>query len=115
VLCYIVLCWRVSAEYQRRSEELRARLRALAKDHAQAILHIAEALDPGAPPRSRLPTKQKLHSTIVKVCLLALTRYLIAYGKCRVPLEDGARWKIVLNPPRRPARRAEYIPRGCHF
>jgi tRNA dimethylallyltransferase len=83
-----------------RSEELRARLRASAKDHAPGYLHrLLKRLDPAAARRIATGDEQKLIRTI-EVCLLARKPISEVHRSGRVPLEGWRVLKIGLLPPR---------------
>ena len=88
------------AEVPRRSEELRARLRATAEDHPPGHLHkVLKRLDPEAASKIAPADEQKLIRAI-EVCLLARKTISDLHREGRVPLEGWRALKIGLNPPR---------------
>jgi tRNA dimethylallyltransferase len=88
------------ADSPRRSEELRERLRASAREHAAGYLHrILARLDPGAAARIAAADEQKLIRAI-EVCILTRKTLSEVHGSGRQPLAGWQPIKIGLNPPR---------------
>ena len=88
------------ADVPQRSEDLRVRLRASAKDHAPGYLHrLLKRLDAAATRRIAPGDEQKLIRAI-EVCLLARKPISEAYRAGRVPLEGWRVLKVGLQPPR---------------
>jgi len=88
------------ADSPQRSEELRERLRASARDHRAGHLHrILKRLDPGAAVRIAIGDEQKLIRAI-EVCLLTRKPISEVYRGGRQPLEGWRPVKIGLLPPR---------------
>ena len=88
------------AEVPQRSEELRARLRASAEEHAPGHLHkVLKRLDPETASKIAPADEQKLIRAI-EVCVLARKPISDLHREGRVPLECWRALKIGLNPPR---------------
>jgi tRNA dimethylallyltransferase len=88
------------AEVPQRSEKLRARLRASAKEHPPGHLHqILKRLDLETASKIAPADEQKLIRAI-EVCLLARKPISELHREGRVPLEGWRVLKIGLNPPR---------------
>jgi tRNA dimethylallyltransferase len=88
------------AEVPRRSEELRARLRASAEEHPRGYLHrILNRLDAEAARKIAAGDEQKLIRAI-EVCLLARKPISEVHRSGRTPLEGWRVLKIGLMPPR---------------
>jgi len=106
------------ADVPQRSEDLRARLRASAKNHAPGHLHrLLKRLDANAAGKIASSDEQKLIRAI-EVCLLARKPISEVYQTGRVPLEGWRLLKIGLLPPREKlyerirARTSEMLGRG---
>jgi tRNA dimethylallyltransferase len=88
------------ADVPQRSEDLRARLRETAKEHAPGYLHrLLNRLDPAASAKITPGDEQKLIRAI-EVCLLARKPVSEIYGAGRVPLEGWRPLKVGLAPGR---------------
>jgi len=88
------------ADVPQRSEDLRARLRAGASDHAPGYLHrLLKRLDATAAEKIASGDEQKLIRAI-EVCLLARKPISEVYQTGRIPLEGWHVLKVGLQPPR---------------
>ena len=88
------------AEVPQRSEELRERLRASAKEHGPGYLHrLLTRLDPETAGKIAAPDEQKLIRA-VEVCLLARRPVSEVHRMGRTPLPGWRALKIGLTPPR---------------
>jgi tRNA dimethylallyltransferase len=88
------------ADVPQRSEDLRARLREAAKDHAPGYLHrLLKRLDATSAEKIAPGDEQKLIRAI-EVCLLARKPISEVYQTGRVPLEGWRVLKVGLQPPR---------------
>ena len=88
------------ADVPQRSEKLRERLRASAREHPPGHLHrVLKRLDPDAAKKIALADKQKLIRA-VEVCILARKPISEVHRMGRVPLEGWRVLKIGLMPPR---------------
>jgi len=88
------------ADVPQRSEELRARLRTTAADHAPGYLHrVLNRLDPEAAAKIAAPDEQKLIRAI-EVCVLARKPVSEVHRTGRSPLTGWRALKIGLMPPR---------------
>jgi tRNA dimethylallyltransferase len=88
------------ADVPQRSEKLRERLRASAREHPPGHMHrVLKRLDPDAAKKIALADKQKLIRA-VEVCILARKPISEVHRMGRVPLEGWRVLKIGLMPPR---------------